>query len=112
MPGRDDKDGGFTLIELASILAIIGVVVTIAIATYTTATARATAVTCENNRRFLDRVASSEYRVEHGVEPASIEDLAPYLSNWSIVRTCPSDDTQYLFLDGDANAVACPIHGK
>ncbi len=112
MYGSRHKDAGFTLVEVTAVLVIIGVLLLIAIATYAASTARAGAVACENNRRLLERTAASEYRAEHGTDPADIDALAPYVFNWDTVRACPTDVGQLLYFDTDGTRVVCPIHGK
>ena len=107
----EHTEDGFTLIEIMVVVIILGVLLTIAIASYTASTARAASVACENNRRLLERVAASEYRNEHGADPVDIEDLSPYVSNWNSTKGCASDQTQLLYLE-DGRAVVCPIHGK
>lgn len=106
------RDGGFSLVELMTILVIIGVLVAIATVTYASSTARAGTVACENNRRFLERVSLAEYRIDHGVSPADIDDLAPYVVNWNAVRACPTDDTALLSIDAGGHGIVCPIHGR
>ncbi|MBS3956993.1 MAG: prepilin-type N-terminal cleavage/methylation domain-containing protein [Clostridiales bacterium] len=106
------RDGGFSFVELMTIIVIVGVLVGIAIATYTASIERAGAVACENNRRFIERVSLAEYRIDHGTSPSTLDDLAPYAVNWNAVRACPTGDEYLLFLDAGGQHVVCPKHGR
>ncbi len=112
MSGYHSRDDGFSLMEISVVILIVSVLLSIAVASYSTATARVSAVTCENNRRFLSGVAVGEYQFVHADGPSLLGDLAPHVANWESVKSCPTDSSQLLFLDADRRTVVCPLHGK
>ena len=102
-------DGGFTALELMAVVAIIGILLLIAVASYVPASGRAASVACSQNRAVIDRayaVLTAEQSVESSI---TLSDLAPYISNYDSATTCPSDGTVYTF-DAVTGLVTCPNH--
>lgn len=104
----DRNTHGYTLAELMVVLAIIGIVVTIAIASYTLAISRAQAATCAASRRSMTR-AVEVYLAETGHYPTDVNDLHEIVANWSSASKCPSGPP--LFYDSSTHSVVCPVHG-
>lgn len=87
---RDDR--GFTLVELVTVLVIIALLVAIALASYVMSVRYTARTLCEANRRGFTRSASM-YSAEHnGAQPATLEDLRPYVHNFDSAAHCPGDD--------------------
>lgn len=105
--GRDEH--GYTLAELMAVLAIIGFLVLIAVASFSLASGRAQAVTCMANRRTMTR-ALEVYSANQGAYPAVIGDIQPYVSNWNSASKCPKGPA--LTYDTTSHVIACPIHGQ
>jgi general secretion pathway protein G len=109
--GPDGKagEGGFSLLEMMAVVAILGVLTAIAVASYFVATARAQEVACRSNRRAIVRAVNA-YAAEHdSARPASLDDLAASFSgaNW---RHCPADPDVSLVYDAASGGVSCPLH--
>jgi prepilin-type N-terminal cleavage/methylation domain-containing protein len=103
------RDAGFTLAELAVVVAIIGVLVTISVASYAFTTTRSQAATCAVNRRVFD-LAASAFAADHGSAPGDIDDLRPYVRNFDRVVTCPADEGVRLRWDAAARSTVCDLH--
>jgi len=105
---RDDT--GFTVLELLAIVAIIGILLAIAFASYMPASGRAASVACAQNQRILEE-AFITYSMEHPdlVHIATLEDLRPKIKNFDQSTVCPSDGSPYS-LDSATGEVDCPNH--
>jgi prepilin-type N-terminal cleavage/methylation domain-containing protein len=87
------KDG-FTLIEIMIVVAIMGLLASIAIPSYRKATERAYVATCVNNLQKIDGAIHTwclEMKRDDG-QPVTYNDIHPYLRG-SIV--CPSGGTSF-----------------
>ncbi|MBE0477140.1 MAG: prepilin-type N-terminal cleavage/methylation domain-containing protein [Coriobacteriia bacterium] len=106
MPRTDD---GFSLVELLIVLAIMGVIVAIAIASFTANTSVAARVACLSNQRTLTQ-AVTQYQAAHdGRRPAVMDDLEPYARTFARARRCAADGRP-LVLD-EAGVVLCTHPG-
>jgi len=103
-------DEGFNLLELMAVLAIIGIILAIAIASYTIASDRAGSIACASNRRELDNAARL-FLNEHSGQPTDLGDLSPYIRNFDRTRHCPADPATELTFDAATQSVSCPTHG-
>lgn len=107
---RARADRGFTLVELMTVVAILAILVTVAIATFTLARERSAAVACRADQRvIIDAV--TQYEAEHtGEKPADLAVLRPrFLEQRKGFGTCPLDDAPYVY-DPDTGSVTCPNH--
>lgn len=71
----EQESRGFTLLELIVVMAVIGILVTIALPAYRDATLRAKEAALRENLSRM-REAIDEYYVDTGEYPAALEDLA------------------------------------
>jgi prepilin-type N-terminal cleavage/methylation domain-containing protein len=105
----------FTLVEIMIVVAIIGMLAAIAIASfmYTRATAQANA--CINNMHQYDS-AVTEWALEHGKKtgdpgPGLTDDLTPYirLNSSGSIPTCPAGGTYTMFPVGNIPQISCSL---
>lgn len=106
---RPSEEHGFNLLELMIVVAIIGVITSIAIATYVFSISHSRRIACEANQRILTQ-AANVYAADFGGPPSDIEDLRPYASTFDTVITCPLDRDVDLEWDAIAEEVVCPLH--
>ena len=102
-------DAGFTVLELMAIVAIIGILLSVAIATFVPASQSAAAAACRMNQRVLEEAFSRAMYTADTEPPEDIDDLAPYVNNINRINQCPLDSTP-LTLDGVTGDVVCPNH--
>ena len=105
---------GFTLIEIITSLAILGVLVSIAIMVYYNATEKANKVTCDSNRKMIE-TSENLYFLVHGRHTpeymnntsidASSAIVDEYISDKINDYTCPLDGSQYYWSVADENGV-------
>ena len=103
------NDEGFTLLELMTVTLILAILVAIAMLSYIVPTNRARAVTCANNQRTFNSGVTL-YLASHDAYPQDIDDLRPYVSNFSSAVLCPSGDGTRLSYDTDTRSVECQNH--
>lgn len=106
---RERRDEGFTLIEMMTVVLILGFLVAIAMASYSASTYRARRVTCTSNQRVLNG-AIEVYRSDAGRDIDSLDDLAGYVKNYDFATRCPSDG-RLLVLDTATQEVSCTYPG-
>ena len=103
------REDGFTLVEMVLVVAIIGILVSIATATYAFALANSRSIACHSNQRILTD-AATVYTAEHGSPPDELEDLAVYAGRWERITHCPSDSSVVLEWDPVTEQVNCELH--
>jgi len=104
-------ESGFSLPELTAVVAIIGILVATAVASYTFTTSRAHSAACESNRRTLDG-AVQLYRADNsGRAIDDITDLEPYIENPAAFM-CPADPTVSLFYSATTGQIECEYHAE
>lgn len=110
MRSRWGSEAGFTLVEVMTVVAILGILVTILIASYFVATDTSRKVACIQNQRALTS-AVLEYRVDHGgALPSDITDLRPYVKWTRGFGRCVSTDASLTY-DADDGLISCPTPG-
>lgn len=106
-----DHDRGFTLVELMVVVLIVGILATVAIASYRALTVRAAQAACLANQRTLYD-AMNVYRARNGgsvPDTTSIDFLDDYANTWEFISVCPLDKTPLTF-DPDTSSIVCPNH--
>ncbi|HSQ22455.1 MAG TPA: prepilin-type N-terminal cleavage/methylation domain-containing protein [Coriobacteriia bacterium] len=103
-------EAGFTVLELFAVIAIIGILLGIAFASYVPASGRAASVACAQNQRILEE-AFITYSMQHPdvAHLATLEELRPMIKNFDQSTVCPSDGSPYA-LDPASGEVSCPNH--
>lgn len=105
-------ESGFSLTELAAAVAIIGILVAIAVASYTFTTSGAHSVACESNRRTLNG-AIQLYRADNdGQSIDEITDLEPYIEDPDSAFRCPAAPTVSLSYNPVTEQIECAYHAE
>jgi prepilin-type N-terminal cleavage/methylation domain-containing protein len=107
----DDHDRGFTIVELMVVVLIVGILATIAIASYRSLTTRAAQAACLANQRTLYD-AVDVYRMQNNgsvPDTTSIDFLQDYANTWEFISVCPLDKSPLTF-DSTTRSIICPNH--
>jgi prepilin-type N-terminal cleavage/methylation domain-containing protein len=107
--GRDD---GFSLIEIATVLALVGILVSVAVASYAVSGSASRRVACLGNQRVVTQGVMLYRTVNKGRLPSDLDSLRP-LVKWPGDRfgMCAAGGVafEYDALTGD---VRCPNHPR
>jgi prepilin-type N-terminal cleavage/methylation domain-containing protein len=100
-----ERDGGFTLVELMTVVLIIGILVTIAVPVYTSASAEAQGKSCQANQRTISGAADMYLDTVGGTPVITAGQFASGGSGWYGILipgwiqndpSCPSNGANYL----------------
>jgi len=111
---RTARLGGFTLVEIMIVVAIIALLAAIVIPNLLRAGARSQATSCINNLRQID-TAIQQFSVEAGKHVGDVvnypDDLTPYikLNSKGQIPPCPSGGTYTLNTVGTVPSALCSI---
>jgi prepilin-type N-terminal cleavage/methylation domain-containing protein len=106
--------GGFTLVEIMIVIAIIGLLCAVAIPNYVKARANSQANACINNLRQIDG-AMQQFAIENGKHVGDVvnypADLTPYLKMNSAnqIPACPAGGNYLLSPVGNEPSVVCSL---
>ncbi len=107
---RHPRDSGFSLVELLTVIAVIGILLSGAVVSYWYATSRTHLIVCQSNRRVFDS-SIQMYRSDHGgLPPGTIDDLIPYVHNFDSAVICPGGQDTRLAYDPVAERTVCYFH--
>ncbi len=111
MPKRTENNDGFTFLEVMTVIFIIGILVGIAVAVYTTSVGRASRIACVANQRILNGAIIAYNAENDSADPDTLADLAPFVSGAADFR-CAADRSVSLILIGPPGAqnAFCEIH--
>lgn len=105
---RPNADSGFTLTELMFVVAILGILVFVAVASYVVASDKAGKAACRANERILEDAVIAYQVANDGTRPATLSDLDDYVSG-SDYDDCPSTGVGLIY-DNTTGDVSCTEH--
>jgi prepilin-type N-terminal cleavage/methylation domain-containing protein len=103
------EKGGFTLVEIAIVVLIVGVLAALAISSFVQARNASRAAVCLNTQRQIDsakELYAVEFKAMNG-HAVVWEEIAPYLKNREL-SPCPSGGTYNLATIGET--CSCSVH--
>jgi type IV pilus assembly protein PilA len=107
------SDEGFSLLELMTVVAIIGVIAAIAVASFTVSVERSRRIACIHNQRLMDSGLMQYQIMNKGLWPATLAETEPYVK-WSgdNYATCASDPARPLQYSDATGALWCVNHPR
>lgn len=107
---RSRDDGGWTLLELSAVCLILGILVAIAVASYTMSLDRSRRVTCQMDQRIVSNAVLS-YAQEHNALPSDLAALDGLIAGREGgYDRCPADHSVVYGYDALTGRVICPLH--
>jgi prepilin-type N-terminal cleavage/methylation domain-containing protein len=105
------RDRGFTFVETMVVVAILGILVLIAMSSYSVSIAQAQRVACLYNQHVIQD-AVIQYEVANGSQyPAVLSDLGPYVHRLPELDKCTSPPFNPLVYDPVTGDVSCSTPG-
>lgn len=102
------REEGFTIVEMMMVLLIIGILVGIAVASYSFSVSTSKETVCRANLRII-REAIVAYESKSGHKPATLYELVPEYIDCGFNFRCPYSLEEYLY-DPASGSVSCPYH--
>jgi prepilin-type N-terminal cleavage/methylation domain-containing protein len=112
--GPDDvrRDDGFSLVEMMTVVLILGMLVSVAVASYLITTDRTYRIACLSNQNAI-RHGIIQYEASNGARPEQLQDLVTdgFIKDPDDFGHCPADPegTAYVY-DPASGDVSCPRH--
>ena len=98
------RENGFTLVEIITVVAIIGLLASIAIPNFVEGRKRAVANACKSNQRQLAGAVTS-YSADNGSYPGSLAQLTPdYMKR---LPNCPGNPGTEYYYNSTSGDVGC-----
>ncbi|HDL19147.1 MAG TPA: prepilin-type N-terminal cleavage/methylation domain-containing protein [Bacteroidetes bacterium] len=108
------SEKGFTLIELITVIVIIGILAAVAVPKFISLTGQAKAAQCKANHAALESAAAMAYATAAAsgtpAYPAALSDLSSYMTS-GYTATC-TDGTTALTYSSTTGAVSCSNHSR
>ena len=98
---------------VAKLFMVIGILVSVAVASFSISVDRSRRVTCVSNQRLMDS-ALMEYQLAHNAQwPDDLDEARPYVK-WTgtAYATCASDPAVSFTYDPATGTVECPNHPR
>jgi competence protein ComGC len=102
------REEGFSLLELMVVIVIIGVLVSIAVVSFTVSVRASKKTVCKTNLRIIEEQVLV-YRVKYDENPPTLQDLVPEFINKEDALRCPESGEAYIY-DPATGDASCPYH--
>jgi prepilin-type N-terminal cleavage/methylation domain-containing protein len=106
------RDEGFTLVEMLTVVSIIGILVAVAVASYFVTTGASRRLACLANQRVLGQGVIVFQSANDGRLPADMDGLRPFVK-WSTGQyaKCAVDGVDFEY-DSSTGDITCPNHPR
>lgn len=104
------SDLGINLTEVVLVVALLGLLLAVATASYVTSVRYANRTICDSKQRELTRAVPAFEAHGSGRPPATIDDLRPYVRDFESSSKCPEDGRPLVYSLADG-AVLCTYPG-